>query len=295
MKKIIMMLCLSLMSACGQTATQSVAESAGSSPDVMSDPAVSEAVAPAPANLEMMKSREAFTPDQSGQLQDTVLKKYIALHHYITVEASTEKMQAVFNAAMSRCQALKCEILAANYSDDKIQPPSANLSARLPPASVDAFIAGFDKTVEITQHQRTSEDKTEQVVDTEARIKNLTEFRDSLRELLKNKTAKLKDLIEVQRELANTQSEIDSLHTMRKMLAKETELVALDITFIAKQGVTEHGFFAPVAEAIKQAGSILMTSVANIILMFVRAIPWLLLAIPVIILARKRWAKTKSK
>ncbi|HSG92498.1 MAG TPA: DUF4349 domain-containing protein [Methylotenera sp.] len=258
----------------------------------MSDSAFPESPPVAPKNLSVQNTRQALAPDQA---QEPILRKYIALHHYITVEASTEKMQAVFNTAMTRCQAFKCEILAANYSDDKILPPSANLSARLSPESVDAFIAGFDKGVEITQHQRTSEDKTDQVVDIEARIKNLTEFRDSLRELLKNKTAKFKDLIEVQRELANTQSEIDSMNTMRKILAKETELVALDITFVAKHGVTEHGFFAPVAEAFKQAGNILMTSVANIILLFVNAIPWILLAIPLVILARKRWAKIKAK
>lgn len=293
MKKIILILWLALISGCGQSQTGSDVQGAGShKADVMSDSAFPESSPAISEKLSVQNTRQALAPDQA---QEPTLRKYIALHHYITVEASTEKMQAVFNAAMRRCQAFKCEILAANYSDDKIQPPSANLSARLTPESVDAFIAGFDKGVEITQHQRTSEDKTDQVVDIEARIKNLTEFRDSLRELLKNKTAKFKDLIEVQRELANTQSEIDSMNTMRKILAKETELVALDITFIAKQGVTEHGFFAPVAEAFKQAGNILMTSVANIILLFVSAIPWILLAIPLVILARKRWAKIKAK
>ena len=299
--KIWLVLCLFLLAGCGQSASDAVVESGGSqSPDMMSDPSVpvsSQVPSPMPApaasrQMAMLKAGEASMPEPG---QDQVLKKYIALHHYITLETPTDSMQKVFNAAMSRCQALHCEILAANYSDDKIQPPSANLSARMSPASVDTFIAGFDKSVEITQHQRTSEDKTDQVVDTEARIKNLIEFRDSLREMLKNKTAKFKDLIEVQRELVNTQSEIDSLQTMRKMLAKETDLVALDISFIAKQGVTEHGCFAPVAEAFKQAGSILMTGFANMILMFVRAIPWILLAIPVVIFIRKRWAKIKAK
>ena len=66
------------------------------------------------------------------------------------------------------------------------------------------------------QHGRDIEDKTNQVVDTDARIKNLTSLRDRLRSMLDDKTAKFKDIIEVERELANTQSELDGLNSMRK-------------------------------------------------------------------------------
>lgn len=288
-----LVLSLLLLAACGQGTTEGVVDNAASlGPDVISDPSPPMSAAVAPGDMAMLRTHEASMANQG---QDQAFKRYTALHHYITVETPSASMRKVFDAAMSRCQVLNCEMLAANYSDDKMQPPSASLSARLLPASVDTFIAGFDKAVEITQHQRTSEDRTDQVVDTEARLKNLAEFRDSLREMLKNKTAKFKDLIEVQRELANTQSEIDSLQTMRKMLAKETELVALDISFISRQGVTQHGFFAPLTEAFSLAGSILITGLANIFLILVRAIPWLLLAIPAVIFIRRRWAKLKAK
>jgi hypothetical protein len=42
------------------------------------------------------------------------------------------------------------------------------------PRSVEIFISGLAKNVEVMQHHRDSEDKTDAVIDAEARIKNLT-------------------------------------------------------------------------------------------------------------------------
>jgi len=71
--------------------------------------------------------------------------------------------------------------------------------------------------------------------------------------------------------------------------------VAVNINFTAKQGITEQGFFAPVAIALKDAGRVLMESFAAVITFVVSAIPWLLIGIPMIWLVRKLWDKAKSK
>jgi hypothetical protein len=165
----------------------------------------------------------------------------------------------------------------------------------VPPRSVEIFLSGLAKNSEVLQHHRDSEDKTDAVIDAEARIKNLTEFRDSLRVMLTDKSAKFKDLIEVQRELVNTQSELDTIQGVRKVLAQETELVAVTIDFTAKQGVTEQGFFSPVAHAIKDAGRVMMESLATVITFFVTILPWLLVGIPALILSRKLWTKIKLR
>jgi len=70
----------------------------------------------------------------------------------------------------------------------------------------------------------------------------LTELRDRLRLMLNDKSAKFKDIIEVERELANIQSELDSMKSMRKILSQETDLMAVDIDFTARQGSSEQGF-----------------------------------------------------
>ena len=141
-------------------------------------------------------------------------------------------MQAAFDAAVKHCEALNCQLLSAYYNKETpYSPPSASLSARVPPRNVEIFLSGLAKNGEVLQHGRDSEDKTNQVVDTDARIKNLTELRDRLRMMLTDKSAKFKDIIDVERELANTQSQLDSMLSMRKILSQETDLVAVNINF----------------------------------------------------------------
>ena len=223
-------------------------------------------------------------------------KKYIALRHHLQIETPSEHMRVTFDAAVKHCEALNCQLLSANYNKETpYSPPSASLSVRVPPRNVEIFLTGLAKNGEVLQHGRDAEDKTNQVVDTDARIKNLTSLRDRLRGMLDDKTAKFKDIIEVERELANTQSELDSMLSMRKILSQETDLVAVNIDFTATQGITEQGFFAPVIRALKDAGRVMMVSFAAVITFVMSAIPWLLIGVPVIWLVRKYWSKIKTK
>ena len=272
-------------------------------------PMPSVAMAPAPAGemASAKMAREDSNYDAGGGEQSLTeatepatgnveVKRYIALRHTLMVETPAEQMQAAFDATVAHCEQLKCQILSANYNrETQYNPPSASLSVRVPPRSVEIFLTGLAKNSEVLQHHRDSEDKTNAVVDAEARIKNLTEFRDNLRAMLSDKSAKFKDLIEVQRELVNTQSELDTINGVRKLLAQETELVAVNIDFTAKQGITEQGFFSPVAQAFKNAGRVMMESFAAVITFFVTILPWLLFLIPAIILLRKLWAKIRAK
>ncbi len=241
-------------------------------------------------------AEQSMTEVSEPQLASADVKKYIALRHHLNVEMPAENMQADFDAALQHCETLNCQILSANFvKETPYSLPSASLSARIPPRNVEIFLSGLAKSGEIIQHMREAEDKTNQVVDTDARIKNLTELRDRLRAMLADKSAKFKDIIDVERELANTQSQLDSLQSIRKILSLETDFVALNVNFSAKQGITEQGFFAPVARALKEAGHVQMESLAQVITFVMTAIPWLLLGIPLILLARKFWQNLKSK
>ena len=249
-----------------------------------------DSIGGAQSRLTQQESAPVNEPTQEAS------KKYIALRHHLQVETAPEKMQANFDAAIKHCEALNCQLLSANYNrQTPYSPPSASLSLRVPPKNVSLFLTGLAKNGEVIQHSRDSEDKTNQVIDADARIKNLTDLRDRLRLMLNDKTAKFKDIIDVERELANTQSQLDSIASMRKVLALETDLVAVNIDFSASQGITEQGFFAPVARALKNAGQVMMESFGAVITFVVSVIPWLLIGIPLIWLVRKYWIKLKTR
>jgi hypothetical protein len=98
----------------------------------------------------------------------------------------------------------------AHRRDNERAPANAYLDARLPPAALTPFLERLGGLGTIGRHGTAAEDKTAEVVDVEARLKNMAEFRDSLRKLMATPNARLKDLVEVERELTRVQSELDS-------------------------------------------------------------------------------------
>lgn len=289
MKKLSLMFALFMFVACSKQGTHAP------DADLKAQPTAAMPESKMAARMEG-GAEQSLTQISEPNATSAEVKKYIALRHNLTIETPAESMQASFDAAVKYCEALSCEMLGANYNKaTPYSPPSASLSVRLPPRSVEIFLSGLAQNGEITQHGRASEDKTNQVVDADARIKNLTQFRDQLRVMLADKSAKFKDLIEVQRELVNTQSELDSMNSLRKILSQETDLVAVDINFTAAQGITEQGFFAPVARALKDASRVMMESFGTVITFLMAAIPWLLIGLPMLLLARQYWAKIKAK
>ncbi len=290
MKKLGLLLVFFALFACGKQG----ANAPSAAPQAMpADAAMPEAKMMARAEG---GAEQSLTQISEPSTNHAEIKKYIALRHNLTIETPAENMQASFDAAVKHCELLNCQMLGANYNKETpYSPPSASLSVRIPPRNVEIFLSGLATNGEITQHGRESEDKTNQVVDADARIKNLTEFRDQLRVMLGDKSAKFKDLIEVQRELVNTQTELDSIVSMRKILSQETDLVAVNINFTAAQGLTEHGFFAPVARALKDAGRVMMESFAAMITFLMSALPWLLIGVPILLLVRQYWARIKAK
>ena len=281
------------ISACGKQGKPQYAPAA-QAPAVTAAPMAKMAVDSAAGNVG--GAEQSLTEISEPTANNSEPRKYIALRHHLQIETPAEQMQAAFDAAVAHCEALSCQMLSANYNKETpYSPPSASLSVRVPPRNVAIFLDGLAKNGEVMQHGRDSEDKTNQVVDADARIKNLTELRDRLRLMLTDKSAKFKDLIEVETQLANTQSELDSFTSMRKALSLETDLVAVNIDFTAAQGITEQGFFAPVARALKDAGHVMMESFGSVITYVMSAIPWLLIGIPLTLLVRKFWQKLKAK
>ena len=86
--------------------------------------------------------------------------------------------------------------------------------------------------------------------------------------------SKLKDLIELEKELARVQSELDSLAGQRKALANETEKTFMQIDFRAKRSISEAGAFHPVSHAIATSVRIFAESVGSLITFVVAALPW---------------------
>ena len=172
--KLISIIAIFILASCGQH-RERVAE-------VMSAPSV--AIASSPAGEKVSAKMADSTGGGEESLKEVkaptasnAAKRYIALRHSLTVETEAEKMQVAFDATVANCEQLKCQIFSANYNrETPYNPPSASLSVRVPPRLVEIFLSGLAKNSEVMQHHRDSEDKTEAVIDAEARIKTSQNF-----------------------------------------------------------------------------------------------------------------------
>jgi len=125
--------------------------------------------------------------------------------------------------------------------------PSGIISLRVAPDDLKRLLGSFEKLGKIVQHATERQDKTTVVVDTEAKIKNLTSFRDNLRAMLSKSAATVKDLVEIQKQLTDTQSELDSETAQRKILANETEKIAAEISLRVERPSGNAGGALPIS------------------------------------------------
>jgi uncharacterized protein DUF4349 len=105
----------------------------------------------------------------------------------------------------------------------------ASLTLRIPIKSFKDGIAALETLGEVTSRTVSSEDVTEQYIDTAARLKNKIALRDRLKKLL-DKAQKVQEVLAIERELTRVQSDIDSMQGRLKALRGQIDLATVDLS-----------------------------------------------------------------
>jgi hypothetical protein len=207
--------------------------------------------------------------------------RFVAVRHKLEIVEAGSGLAKSVEAVVVFCGTIQCEVLSSSVTNETVLlSPSGNIAARVAPQDLNKFLDFVGKQGKIAQHATESEDKTTAVVDVEAKLKNQTDFRDSLRRMLTKPGVSVADLLQIQEKLAEVQAELDSEATQRKILANETEKVYVEIAFHAEQRTISRGSFASVGEALRDFGSVLGDSLAALITAVAAIIPWLIVIIP---------------
>jgi hypothetical protein len=223
-------------------------------------------------------------------------QRYIAEHHKLEVITPESDLQKSWESTVAFCATVQCEVVSSSITTragDSL--PSGIISLRVAPDDLKKLLGFVEKSGKIAQHTTQREDKTTEVVDAEAKIKNLTTFRDNLRAMLGKPSATVKDLVEIQKQLTDTQSELDSETAGRKILANATEKIAVEISFRVERPSTDARGFAQIWSALRESGSVLADSTASVITTIFAIIPWLVLVLPVVWLLGKAWRRLRLR
>jgi hypothetical protein len=207
--------------------------------------------------------------------------RFVAVRHRLEIVEPSSGLVKSIEAVVTFCGTIHCEVLSSSVTNEMdVLSPSGNIATRVAPQDLNKFLDFVGKQGKIAQHSTESEDKTTAVVDVEARLKNQTDFRDSLRKMLTKPGVSVADLLQIQEKLAQAQAELDSEATQRKILASETEKVYVEVTFHAEQRTVRRGAFTSVGEALRDSGSVLGDSLATLITAVAAIIPWLIVIAP---------------
>lgn len=189
-----------------------------------------------------------------------------------------------------------CQVIGSNSSRVGRDSVQASLEMRATPAYVARFRAALDGEAKgaggrVAQQAVESEDLTRQLVDTEARMRAMETLRDRLQQLLATRSGTLEQLLQVERELARVQGELDATRSALAVMRTRVQTSRLDVTYSAAGQLAPDSAARPVVDALNSASYAFMTSLGMLILFIASVLPVLLVGAPLIWLLW-RWRRS---
>lgn len=279
-----------ILAGCGQKGgAMRAPEMADVSFDMEPPPAVAKAAAP-PANAPAQATEAAATAPMIAYVYNDVMwapadrvRPLMQLHQKACVDAGP----------------LVCQVVSVQQSQG--EDARATLEVRATPAWIAKLHGRLDGDLKtaggrLTHSEVSSEDLTRDIVDGEAQLRAQTTLRDRLQKLLAERPGKLAELLEVERELARVQGEVDSIQSNLAVMKTRVATSNLTLTYQSSQPTARAaGPWGALVEAVREIQSTLASSLGILVSVAAFALPWLLVIGLPLWLLRKRLPRLGRK
>ncbi|HEV3122265.1 MAG TPA: DUF4349 domain-containing protein [Isosphaeraceae bacterium] len=175
---------------------------------------------------------------------------------------------------------------------------------RVPIERFQGFVDGVIKLGELQHRQTTSQDVTEEYYDLDARIKNKKVEEARLLKHLEESTGKLKEILDVEREISRVREEIERQEGRLRLLENLTALTTVTIVLHEREGYVPPeapSFGTLIGRTFSESVDYLVDLGKAVVLVAVAVVPWLpVLALVGLLLwllvrrARRRLAAIRS-
>lgn len=218
--------------------------------------------------------------------------------HYQLQFDTADPLIAVFHEAHEACLGMSgCQVEQGRLSTPRQGLASGTLVMRIDREEVDRAepVRRISESSGLSGVEITRQDRTQQIIDTEARLAQQIVLRERLAELAQEgrgfSERRIQDLLQVERELARVQGEIESMQGRQRHLSRVTDSVSVTASFQQQRWVEPHqyGPLAPLWRALDRSVSLFFESVGQVILVVVFLTPWLVLGIPALWLLTRLW------
>lgn len=157
---------------------------------------------------------------------------------------------------------------------------------RVPVANYDRLVIGISALGFAKNRNETSQDVTADYVDLQARISNQRKLEDRVLSMLEERSGKLSDLLEMERELSRVREEIERMEGRLRVLTDQTDLATIRLS------VTEEATYEPpaaptVGDRIASAWTGSFESIGRVAtqlaVVMIAMTPWAIVLSPVLI------------
>lgn len=247
-----------------------------------------DAAAPAPdpmpggeaANAGVML---AYSYSMGISAPKTAIAPLVAAHERACVEAGVNVCQVMGSSVNS-------------YGEDQV---SGYLNIRAEPKWLETFRGGVASDAEksggkLTANTVSTEDLTQYIIDTSARLEAKKTLRERIRNLLETRDGTLNDVLAAERALAEVQGEIDSMTASLEAAKARVAMSALSISY-SSDPETSVSMWKPLSEAFSAFGRTSTQSLADAVNFVARTWPFFILGLIVLGVLRIWWRGRRKK
>lgn len=224
----------------------------------------------------------ALTSASGAQAQSQTAQK-AALQRKIIYTAEVSLVADNLTNAENKLRALvtqnKGYLSDANVSGSSGAPRTGRFKARVPVDRYDAFMNAVTRLGEVQTINATSQDVSAEYFDIGARLSNKKREEARLLQLLANRTARLQDVLIVEREISRVREEIERMQGRLNVLASLSALTTVTVTineiknYVPPKPPT---FATEIARTFSGSIGALSEFGKGVLLMLVALAPWLL-------------------
>lgn len=279
---------------------EEAAQEAAPMPPPPPPPPPAPADAPSSGEADTRSTAPSPTPDQPrGGTTSPVL--YLAYSYQVSLELPAAGLADTVARHVANCQAAGprlCQLVGSNVSGDPESSMNGYVSLRAEPNWLTTFRNGLEAEADaaggkILTEATNSEDLTRAIVDTEARLRAQSALRDRLQRLLESRPGRLSDLLDVERELARVQGEIDAVQSNLAVMRTRVSMSELTLSYQSASRPLRSDTFRPLGEAFANFLGIVVMGFAAIITIIAGLIPVAVVVIPIIWLIL-RWRRNRG-
>jgi hypothetical protein len=218
--------------------------------------------------------------------------RFMAYEHFVQIDTREDKVVPLHEAALTACRqavAEQCVVLNSQLSTGRSN--SSSLKFRAKAAGIQKIIEVLGAQGEIVSQSTSAEDLAAPIADTAKQLEMLKDYRSNLEKLQARSAGDIESLIKVNKELAEVQSQIESLTGSHKHLLQRVDTQLLNVSIAPANAAS---FWRPVGLALADFGSHFSRAIAGAITAIAYLIPWGLTFFAFAWTGRKLWRRYRK-